>query len=152
MPTPHDQGLHHVEPGYVRVHEMATVGRWLVVTELGRVFARPFDDPRWHPLPGMKHVASEPGGRALFALTDSMRPIMLDTALHVVWRASAVVESEEEKDVEDVLMRNGSGYVSFSHGNVLQAGPAVNIQWLTQGARRPTRRDATVQIFVPRPP
>jgi hypothetical protein len=153
IPTPHDQGLHHVDPGYQRVHEIATVGRWLVVTELGRVFARPLDDPRWRPLPGVKHIASEPRGRLLFALTDSLRPVMLDTALHVVWRASGIVESEKASDVEDVLMRDGSGYVSFSHGNVLQAGPAVNMQWLAKGERRPeTRRGATVQILVPRQP
>jgi hypothetical protein len=153
LQTPHDQGLHHVDPGYERVHEIATVGRWLVVTELGRVFARPFDEPRWRPLPGVEHVASEPGGRMLFALTDSLRPIMLDSALHIVWRASSAVETEEERDVEDVLMRDGSGYVSFTHGNVLQTGPAVNMQWLARTPSRPAaRRDRTVQILVPRAP
>ena len=153
IPTPHDEGLHHVDPGYVRVHEIATVGRWLVVTELGRVFARPLDEPRWRPLPGVAHVASEPGGRTLFALTDSLRPVMLDSALHVVWRASSVVTSVKDSDVEDVLMRGGSGYVSFTDGNVLQAGPAVKLQWLAGAPRRPeARRGATVQIAVPRAP
>jgi hypothetical protein len=150
LPTPHDQGLHHVDPGYVRVHELATIGRWLVVTELGRVFARPLDEPRWRALPEVEHIASEPGGRLLFALTDSLRPVMLDTALHVVWRASSVIASEQESDVEDVLMRGGSGYVSFTDGNVLQAGPAVGVQWLAR-APRPldARRGATIRVRGP---
>lgn len=152
LPTPHDQGLHHVAPGYVRVHEIAVVGRWLVVTELGRVFARPLDEPRWRPLPGVDHVASEPGRPLLFALTDSLRPVMLDGALHVVWQAPTVVESEDDGDVEDVVMHDGIGYVSFTDGNVLQAGPSENMQWLASAPRRPrTRRDEDVHIPALRP-
>jgi len=135
MATPHDQGLHEVPDGYVRVQDIATVGRWLVVTEFGRVFARPLDAEsgdaaQWRLLEGVSRVASEPGGHVVFALTDSCHPAFLDAELRRSWQAPQAIPSQLRDDVEDVLMRNGKGYVSFSNGNVLQASPGKGMEWL----------------------
>lgn len=132
--TPHDQGLQHVRDGYERVSELASVGRWIVVREAGHVFARSIDDSRWRPLPGIEHIASERGGRQLFALTDDLRPEMLDSSLRVVWRAPETM-GIPPRGVEQVLMRNGAGYVSVTHGNVLEASPRSGARWLAPQSR-----------------
>jgi hypothetical protein len=152
VPTPQDQGLQHVDEMYERVSELATVGRWLVVCEAGHVFARRLDAARWKPLPGIEHVASERGGGHLFALTDSLRPEMLDSSLHVAWRAAASMDIEPG-DLEQVLMRNGAGYVSLTHRNVLEASPRLGVRWLAPQA--PTRGGvgrAKTEMLVPMRP
>jgi hypothetical protein len=126
VPTPADQRLQRVPAYMVRVEDIATVGKWIIVREAGRVFASPRDDIRWHALPSVMRVASERGAPRVFALVDSLRPAMLDADLKVEWQASSDLASRGQKGVEQVLMANGHGFIS-TDGSIFEAGPGIDL-------------------------
>lgn len=114
LPTPNEQGLLRLGVMDSRIEEIATVGRWIVVREHGSVFASPADRIAWRALPAVTHVASEPGGAHAFVLVDSLVPALLDGQLQIVQRADRPLSVKERGDIEQVMMRNGVGYVSES--------------------------------------
>jgi hypothetical protein len=120
---------------YLEMETIATVGPWLVLIEAQRVFVRPIagaPTTRWQLLPGVRRVASEPGGRSLFVVRDSLDVEFLNDSLRPIWRAPrALAGVAPDAFIEGLLMRGGVGYVLFSDGNVLRASPVDGeVQWL----------------------
>ena len=70
--TPHDQQLHTVAEGHVRIQQVAIVGRWIAVREFDRAFISPIDRIQWKPLKGVAYVAADPVRQQLYLLTDSL--------------------------------------------------------------------------------
>jgi photosystem II stability/assembly factor-like uncharacterized protein len=126
VPTPHDEGLNPIPAYGDRVEEIATVGRWLVVREFGRVFATPTATVHWHAMPSIDRVASERGQSQVFVLMDSLRPAVLDSDLHSTWHAPSPLALHDQ-GIEQVLIANGRGYVSTSYGHVIEARPGVGV-------------------------
>ena len=119
VPSPHDQKLHQVEEGYTRVEQIATIGDWLLVREHGRVFVTPAASIHWRALPGIRDIASEPGGEGVFVLTDSLQPALLDKDLHTVWKGAPLpIPIEHPSRVKQVVFRGGRGYVTESFGAI----------------------------------
>lgn len=118
LPTPSDQGLQQLNKWETRIEEMATVGSWILVREHGRVFVSPADEVRWRALPDVRHVASELGGRHAFILFQSLRPALLNEDLAVVWEGGEPLQVRDPGSVEQVLLRNGAGFVSETRGAV----------------------------------
>jgi len=128
VPTPHDQGLHKVPSGGVRVEQIATVGDWLVVTEYGKVFATRADSVRWRRLDSIGSIGADRERNQLFALTDSLNAEMLDRNLNVLWKSSYRIPDNpatEPSNVEKVLARDGRGYVSMTQGEIYEASDGV---------------------------
>lgn len=124
IPTPHDKGLHKVPSYGVRVEEIATVGNWLVVCEYGKVFATHPDSIKWRRLDGVDHIAADRERDQLFALTDSGYAEMLDRDLNILWKTADRVPDNpagEPTNIEKVLARSGSGFVSMSFGEIYEA-------------------------------
>ncbi len=123
--TPHDKGLHKVPSYGVRVEQIATVGDWLVVREYGLVFVSRADSIKWRRLDGIEHVAADLEHVQLFVLTDSLHAAMLDRNLNVLWRTPDRIPDAEPTNVEKVLIRAGTGYVSMSYGEVYEARDGI---------------------------
>jgi hypothetical protein len=118
VPTPHDQGVQHVGPGRTRVEEIATVDTLLLVREHGKVFVTSARTIRWRSLPGLDHIASEPGSDFLFVLSDSLDASLLDAGLRQVWRGTRPLAEAALADVEQVKWRRNAGYVSMGRGSL----------------------------------
>ena len=109
--TPSEQGLQRLESYASRVERIVTVGEWLIVREHGRVFASPAGEIRWRPLPGLRDIASGHGADMIFALTDSLHPLLLDRELRTVWKSARPLAIARLSDVEEILFHDGVGYV-----------------------------------------
>lgn len=121
IPTPHDQKLHRVPEHGVRIQEIATVGNQLVVVEYGRVFAARTDSIRWHAMSGMEHVAADSAGNRLFALTTRLEPVMMDSALSVVWRGDQrIPDYGVSNSVTGIAAHDGVGYVVMQRGEMYE--------------------------------
>jgi len=120
VPTPSTQGLQRLEAHDSRVEQIATIGRWLLVREHGRVFASTDSLTHWQSIEGIGAIASEPGGIAVFALADSLRPELLDANLRVAWKSTVGLPIESGSYIEQPIYRNGVGYVAEGFGSVYQ--------------------------------
>lgn len=118
LPAPHEQGLLHLEDYDSRIEKMATLGSRILVREHGRVFVSQAVPIRWRPLAHVAHIASEVGGGHVFVLSDSLVPSLLNRDLDVIWQGDHALQSDNPGDVEQVIVHNGIGYVSESHGAV----------------------------------
>jgi photosystem II stability/assembly factor-like uncharacterized protein len=121
VPTPHDQRVHRVPSYGVRIEEIATVGRWLVVREYGKVFVTSRDTVRWRPLEEIDRIASDPVRDRLFVLTDSQHAAMLDAELRSIWRTEDHVPRARPTNVENLLARDGVGLVLMGRGEIYEA-------------------------------
>lgn len=147
LPTPSDQHLLKLEHSDSRVEQIATIGRWLLVNEHGRVFASPVDSMRWRPLAGVDAIASEPGGDRVFALFDGSRPAFLNRNLAVDWRSAQPLTPHDD-DIEQVVLRGGTGYVSETNGSIHQ------IRNTTLRVLRPQpdgRTSDSARVFIEKP-
>ncbi|MBB4634239.1 WD40/YVTN/BNR-like repeat-containing protein [Longimicrobium terrae] len=121
IPTPHDQKLHRVPENGVHIQEIATVGNQLVVVEYGRVFATRTDSIRWRAMDGMEHVAADRAGGRLFALTSRLEPVMMDSALSVVWRGDQrIPDYGTSNSVTGIAAHDGVGYVVMQRGEMYE--------------------------------
>ena len=118
IPTPHEQGLQRLGASDSRVEQIAVAGSWLLVNEHGKVFASPATDIHWKLLPGLHDVASSPGVDTVFVLMNALEPALLDKDLHTVWRSSQSLPIKDPGEVEQVVFREGIGYVSEGDGSV----------------------------------
>jgi hypothetical protein len=121
VPTPSEQGIHHVPPYGSRVEEIATVGKWLLVREYGAVFVSRADTIHWARLDGVEYVAPDLSRDQLFVLTDSLRAATLDRDLGVLWQSEDRIPYSWPTNIEKVLARDGVGFVCMSRGAVYEA-------------------------------
>ena len=121
VPTPSEQGIHHVPPYGSRVEEIATVGKWLLVREYGAVFVSRADTIHWARLDGVEYVAPDLARDQLFVLTDSLRAATLDRDLGVLWQSEDRIPYSWPTNIEKVLARDGVGFVCMSRGAVYEA-------------------------------
>jgi photosystem II stability/assembly factor-like uncharacterized protein len=121
IPTPHDQKLHRVPEGGVHIQEIATVGDQLVVVEYGRVFATRTDSIRWRAMNEIEHVAADRATDHLFALTTRLEPVMMDSALSVVWRGDQrITDYGTSNSVTGIVAHDGVGYVVMQRGEMYE--------------------------------
>ena len=104
----------------------------------GKVFVTELHDVRWRELPDLAHVASEPNGRRVFALDRSLRPVLMDSDLQIVWQSDRALPLAKPDDIEQVLWIDGVGYVSTSNGTLhrVRAGSITSILGSEEGASR----------------
>ena len=121
IPTPHDKNLHEIPSYGVRVEQIATMGDWLFVREYGAVFVSRADSIEWRRRADIEHIAADRELDRLFVLTDSLHTAMLDRNLNVVWRSRERIPDTKPTNVEKILARAGSGYISMSHGEIYEA-------------------------------
>lgn len=120
LQTPSEQHLLRLREFDTRVEQIATIGNNLVVREHGAVFASPVNPIRWRPLADFKAVASEPLGRHIFALTDSLYPALLDRDLRVEWRSDRRLPLGPGSYLESPVFRGDIGYVAEGQGSIHQ--------------------------------
>jgi hypothetical protein len=125
VPTPFEQGVNHIPGSGVHVEEIATVGPWLVVREYGAAFVTRSDSVHWRRLDRIEHVAADTVRNQLFVLTDAHDAEMLDSNLNVLWRTKDRIPGGNENDVEKVLARDGTGFVSVTSSEVYEARNGV---------------------------
>jgi len=109
----------------VHVEEIAVVGHWLVVSEYGAAFVTRSDSVHWRRLERIEHVAADTVRNQLFVLTDAHDAEMLDSNLTVLWRTKDRIPGGNENDVEKVLARDGTGFVSVTSSKVYEARNGV---------------------------
>lgn len=121
VPTPHDQGVHKVPYGGIRVHEIASVGPWLLVLEFGSVFITRRDDIRWRQLDDARYIAADRTRDLLFVLTKSLRAKLLDADLSPVWTTTSRVGNGDPSDIEKIIVRDGTGFISMIDSDIYEA-------------------------------
>ena len=121
VPTPFEQHVNKIPEGGVHIEEIATVGAWLTVREYGEAFVTRADSVQWRQLEGIEHVAADTMRNQLFVLTKSQNAEMLDSSLNVLWRTKDRIPGGDQNDVEKVLARDGTGFVSITSSDVYEA-------------------------------
>jgi len=125
VPTPFEQRVNRIPEGGVHIEEIATVGSWLAVREYGEAYVTRVDSVQWRRLEGIEHVAADSARNQLFVLTKSQNAEMLDSNLNVLWRSKDHVPGGNENEVEKVLARDGTGFVSVTSSDIFEARNGV---------------------------
>ena len=125
VPTPFEQHVNRIPESGVHIEEIATVGSWLAVREYGEAYVTRASSVQWRKLEGIEHVAADTVRNQLFALTKSQDAEMLDSNLNVLWRTQDRIPGGNENEVEQVLARDGTGFVSITSSNVYEARDGV---------------------------
>lgn len=125
VPTPFEQHMNRIPESGVHIEEIATVGAWLAVREFGEAFVTRADSVHWRRLEGIEHVAADTMRSQLFVLTKLQEAEMLDSNLNVLWRTKNRIPGGNENEVEKVIARDGTGFVSVTNSDVFEARNGV---------------------------
>ncbi|MDB4907997.1 MAG: Carboxypeptidase regulatory-like protein [Gemmatimonadetes bacterium] len=118
IPTPSEQGLQRLHDYDTRIEQVATLGRFLVVREHGRVFASASRPIRWRLLGDVEAIAGRPGCSHLFALVDSLRPAFFNSDLALEWRSDRRLPVAKGSYLEDPVSHCDVAYVAEGPGSI----------------------------------